>query len=141
MSFAAMPCCSASRTTALTDSVVRSFSATTPSSGTRIFPAVKWRAARMRMEYLLTPIQKAAENNKSKQAQPSEAQPKEAANNGEENKRGKDNRSDKEEKRTEATTKSDASVNAETPPDQSQSAGNGAAQQNEKKDTASKQSA
>ena len=102
---------------------------------------VKWRAARMRMEYLLTPIQKAAENNKSKQAQPSEAQPKEAANNGEENKRGKDNRSDKEEKRTEATTKSDASVNAETPPDQSQSAGNGAAQQNEKKDTASKQSA
>src|SRR5229473_2610735 len=124
MSFAAMPCCSASRTTALTDSVVRSFSATTPSSGTRIFPAVKWRAARMRMEYLLTPIQKEA-----------------AANNGEENKRGKDNRSDKEEKRTEATTKSDASVNAETPPDQSQSAGNGAAQQNEKKDTASKQSA
>ncbi len=78
---------------------------------------VKWRAARMRMEYLLTPIQKeAADNNKSKQAQPSEAQPKEAANNGEENKRGKDNRSDKEEKRTEATTKSDASVNAETPP-------------------------
>jgi len=103
---------------------------------------VKWRAARMRMEYLLTPIQKeAADNNKSKQAQPSKAQPKEAANNGEENKRGKDNRSDKEEKRTEATTKSDASVNAETPPDQSQSAGNGAAQQNEKKDTASKQSA
>jgi len=40
---------------------------------------VKWRAARMRMEYLLTPIQKeTADKDNSKQAEPKEAEPKEA---------------------------------------------------------------
>src|SRR5258708_8657189 len=46
---------------------------------------VKWRAARMRMEYLLTPIQKeTADKDKSKQAEPKEAESPEVVNKPEE---------------------------------------------------------
>src|SRR5258706_12240838 len=49
---------------------------------------VKCRAARMRMEYLLTPIQKEpADKDKSKQPEPKEAQSPEFANKVEEGKR------------------------------------------------------
>jgi hypothetical protein len=70
---------------------------------------VKWRAARMRMEHLLTPIQKEKQDkDKSKQAQPKEAlegQRKEEATNAEADKpkdQGKTNGSEKTEERTEA---------------------------------------
>src|SRR5712671_3438114 len=49
---------------------------------------VKWRAAPMRMEYLLTPIQKETANkDKSKQAEADETQSPEVANKAEEGKR------------------------------------------------------
>ncbi len=93
---------------------------------------VKWRAARMRMEYLLTPIQKeTADKDKSKQAESKEAQSKEAqspevANKAEEGKRknqAKDNGNEKEEKQAE--TKSAGNDNAEKSPDKRSDASNG----------------
>ena len=93
---------------------------------------VKWRAARMRMEYLLTPIQKkTADKDKSKQAEPKEAQSKEAespevANKTEEGKRknqAKDTGNEKEEKQAE--TKSAGDNNAEKSPDEKSDASNG----------------
>jgi hypothetical protein len=93
---------------------------------------VKWRAARMRMEYLLTPIQKeTADKDKSKQAEPKEAQSKEAqssevANKEEEGKRknqAKDNGNEKEEKPAE--TKSAGNDNAEKSPDERSGASKG----------------
>jgi len=64
---------------------------------------VKWRAARMRMEYLLTPIQKETANkDKSKQAEPDETQSPEVANKAEEDKRknqANNNGNEKEESR------------------------------------------
>src|SRR5882762_2044766 len=86
---------------------------------------VKWRAGRMRMEYLLTPIQKeTADKDKSKQAESNEAEPKEAqspevANKAQEGKRknqAKDNGNEKEEKQAE--TKSAGGNNAEKSPDE-----------------------
>src|SRR6266478_4637704 len=93
---------------------------------------VKWRAARMRMEYLLTPIQKeTADKDKSKQAESKEAQSKEAqspevANKAEEGKRknqAKDNGNEKEEKQAE--TKSAGNDNAENSPDERSDASKG----------------
>ena len=102
---------------------------------------VKWRAARMRMEYLLTPIQKeSAGNDKSKQAQPKDAQPKEAAGNAEDNKRkdhGKNNGNEKEEKQTEA--KSAGNANTEISPDQKPDASKSATKNDQ--NIASKQNA
>ena len=76
---------------------------------------VRWRAARMRMEYLLTPIQKeAADNNKSKQAQPKEAQPEEVTINADEDKsknQAKDNGNEKEEKPAQAKSAGGATKN------------------------------
>jgi len=64
---------------------------------------VKWRAARMRMEYLLTPIQKeTADKDKSKEAESKEAQSPEVANKTEEGKRknqAKDNGTKKKKSR------------------------------------------
>lgn len=80
---------------------------------------VKWRAARLRMEYLLTPIQKeAADNGKSKQGQPQGAQPKEVAIDAQEDEpknQRNDNGNEKEEKLAEA--KSAGNANAEKPPE------------------------
>ena len=93
---------------------------------------VKWRAARMRMEYLLTPIQKeTADRDKSKQAEPKEARSKEAqspevANKAEEGKRknqAKDNGNEKEEKQAE--TISAGNDNADKSPDERSDASNG----------------
>ena len=85
---------------------------------------VKWRAARMRMEYLLTPIQKETTDNRKstpaqpKDPQPKDAEPKEAAIKAEGDKRknqGKDNGKESEEKQGEA--KSAGHSNVEKPPD------------------------
>ena len=88
---------------------------------------VKWRAARMRMEYLLTPIQKeTADKDKSKQPEPKEAHSPEVANKAEEDKprkQAKDNRNEKEEKPAE--TKSAGNDNAEKSPDEKSDASNG----------------
>ena len=102
---------------------------------------VKWRAARMRMEYLLTPIQKEnTGNDKSKQAQPEDPQPKEAAGNAEDDKRkghGKNNGNENEAKQTE--TKSAGDAKAEISPDQKPDAGKSATKNDQ--NTASKQNA
>jgi outer membrane biosynthesis protein TonB len=97
---------------------------------------VRWRAARMRMEYLLTPTQKqTSENNKSKEAQPKEAQPKEAqpkeaqpkemSSSAEEDK-GKNQRQEdgNEKKEAQAEAKSAGNTNAQESPDQKSDAGN-----------------
>jgi hypothetical protein len=87
---------------------------------------VKWRAARMRMEYLLTPTQKeTADKDKSKQAEPKEARSPEPANKAEEDKPGKakDNGSKKEVKQAE--TKSAGNDNAEKSPDEKSDASSG----------------
>jgi len=102
---------------------------------------VKWRAARMRMEYLLTPIQKeTADKDKSKQAEPKEAQPPEVANKAEEDRRknqAKDNGNEKKEKQAEA--KPSATANAEKSPDQRSDASSGTPKSDHT--TASKQTA
>jgi hypothetical protein len=87
---------------------------------------VRWRAARMRMEYLLTPTQKqTSENNKSKEAQPKEAQPKEMSSSAEEDK-GKNQRQEdgNEKKEAQAEAKSAGNTNAQESPDQKSDAGN-----------------
>ena len=102
---------------------------------------VKWRAARMRMEYLLTAVQKETEDkDKSKQAQPQEAQPPEVANKAEEDKQknqAEDNGNAKEEKQAEA--KSAGNANAEKSPDEKPDASNAATKNDQ--NTASKQTA
>ena len=92
---------------------------------------VRWRAARMRMEYLLTPTQKqTSENNKSKEAQPKEAQPKEAqpkemSSSAEEDKGKNQRQEDGNEKReAQAEAKSAGNTNAQESPDQKSDAGN-----------------
>jgi len=88
---------------------------------------VKWRAARMRMEYLLTPIQKeTADKDKFKQAEAKEAQSPEAANKAEEDKprnHAKGNGNEKKEKQPEA--KSAGNDNAEESPDEKSDASKG----------------
>jgi hypothetical protein len=87
---------------------------------------VRWRAARMRMEYLLTPTQKqTSENNKSKVAQPKEAQPKEMSSSAEEDK-GKNQRQEdgNKKKEAQAEAKSAGNTNAQESPDQKSDAGN-----------------
>ena len=88
---------------------------------------VKWRAARMRMEYLLTPIQKeTAGKEKSKHAEPKEARSPEAPNKAEEDKprnQAKDNGNEKEEKQAEARPTGNAG--AEKSPDERSASGNG----------------
>ena len=102
---------------------------------------VKWRAARMRMEYLLTPIQKeTAGSDKSKQPEPKESQPPEAANKSEEeqrNNQAKDNAKEKEQKQ--ASTKSASKDIAEKSGDPKRDASNGAPKGNQH--TSSKQTA
>jgi hypothetical protein len=102
---------------------------------------VKWRAARMRMEYLLTPIQKeTAGSDKSKQPEPKESQPPEAAHKLEEeqpNNQAKDNAKEKEQK--EAPTKSASKDVAEKSGDPKRDASNGAPKNNQR--TSSKQTA
>ena len=94
---------------------------------------VKWRAARMRMEYLLTPIQKeTADKDKSKQAESKEAQSPEVANKAEEGKRknqAKDNGNEKEEKQDE--TKSAGNNNADRSPDERSHASNGTSEKDQ----------
>jgi hypothetical protein len=98
---------------------------------------VKWRAARMRMEYLLTPIQKeTAGSDKSKQPEPKESQPPEAANKLEEDRR-KYIANEKEQK--EASTKSAGKDIAEESGDPKRDASNGAPKDNQR--TSSKQTA
>jgi hypothetical protein len=102
---------------------------------------VKWRAARMRMEYLLTPIQKeTAGSDKSKQPEPKESQPPEAAHKFEEeqpNNQAKDNANEKEQK--EASTKSAGKDIAEKSGDPKRDASSGAPKNNQH--TSSKQTA
>jgi hypothetical protein len=102
---------------------------------------VKWRAARMRMEYLLTPIQKeTAGSDKSKQPEPKESQPPEAAHKLEEeqpNSQAKDNAKEKGQK--EAPTKSASKDVAEKSGDPKRDASNGAPTNNQR--TSSKQTA
>ena len=94
---------------------------------------VKWRAARMRMEYLLSPIQKeTAGSDKSKQPVPKESQPPEAANKLEEeqrNNQAKDNANEKEQER--ASTKSVSKDIAEKSGDSKPDARNGAPKNNQ----------
>jgi hypothetical protein len=102
---------------------------------------VKWRAARMRMEYLLTPIQKeSSDKDKAKPAEPKHAQSPEVANNAEEDQRNnqaKDNVSEKAEKQ--AATKPVSKDNAEKPDDSKPEASDGAPKNDQK--TASKHTA
>jgi hypothetical protein len=97
---------------------------------------VKWRAARMRMEYLLTPIKKeTADNDKSIEAQPKAARNKADEDEGEN--QAKDNGNEKEQARTEA--KSAGKADAEKSSDEKQDANNGAAKGDQ--NAASKQTA
>jgi hypothetical protein len=111
---------------------------------------VKWRAARMRMEYLLTPIQKETQkettgSDKSKQPEPKESQSPEAANKLEEDQRNnqakenqaKGNANEKEQK--EASTKSPGKDIAKESGDPKRDASNGAPKDNQH--TSSKQTA
>ena len=102
---------------------------------------VKWRAARMRMEYLLTPIQKETANkDKSKQAEPDETQSPEVANKAEEGKRknqANDNGNEKEEKQVE--TQFAGNDNPEKSPNQKQDTSKGATKSDQ--NTVSKQTA
>jgi hypothetical protein len=107
---------------------------------------VKWRAARMRMEYLLTPIQKeTAGCDKSKQPEPKESQSPEAVNKLKEDQRhdqAKDNQTKgnaNEKEQKEASTKSAGKDIAEESGDPKRDASNGAPKDNQR--TSSKQTA
>ena len=100
---------------------------------------VKWRAARIRMEYLLTAVQKETED-KSKQAQPQEAQPPEVANKAEEDKQknqAKDNGNENEAKHPKLEPADNA--NAEKSPDEKPDDSNAATKNDQ--NIASKQTA
>jgi len=101
---------------------------------------VKWRAVRMRMEYLLTPIQKeTAGSDKSKQPEPKESQPPEAAHKLEEEQR---NNQAKDNARKKNKSKPQPNPPAKTSPksgDPKRDASNGAPKDNQH--TSSKQTA
>jgi hypothetical protein len=102
---------------------------------------VKWRAARMRMEYLLTPIRtETAGSDKSKQPEPKESHPPEAANKLEEEQRSNQAKDDANEKeQRQASTKSADKDIAEKSGDPKRDASNGAPKNNQR--TSSKQTA
>jgi hypothetical protein len=102
---------------------------------------VKWRAARLRMEYLLTPSQKqTSDNNKSKEAPPTEAQPKEMSTSAEEDKcKNQRQENGNEKKEAQAKAKSAGNANAQESPDQKSDAGNAAPKNDQ--NAASKQTA
>ena len=106
---------------------------------------VKWRAARMRMEYLLTPIQKETAGSDKSQPEPKESQSPEAVNKLKEDQRNnqaKDNQAKgnaNKKEQEEASTKSTGKDIAEESGDPKRDAGNGAPKDNEH--TSSKQTA
>jgi hypothetical protein len=101
---------------------------------------VKWRAARMRMEYLLTPNQKeTADKDKSKQAQPKEAQPKEAAVDAQEEGKPKGQVKGNGNEKGEEWTETKSAANSEKSADEKPDAGKGAPKNDH--NTSSKQNA